>query len=142
MQIMWKTIYRYFFVYVCCNYIRNIWWDLIIENFCLELYVEVATRMRYYTNILLGKNSVRSSVVYSVSVSYFNIGVWYGWNQFSNTWYRFLCIMFIFKSPKVHLRAYVVNTFMFQLVWFSTYQTPMLSPNFYNNAHKTVITIL
>jgi hypothetical protein len=32
------------------------------------------------------------------------------------TWYRFLCIMFIFKSPKVHIRAYVVNTFMFQLV--------------------------
>jgi hypothetical protein len=41
----------------------------------------------------------------------------YGWNQFSNTWYRFMCIMFIFKSPKVHRRAYVVNTFMFQLVW-------------------------
>jgi hypothetical protein len=46
----------------------------------------------------------------------FNIGVWYGWNQLSNTWYRFLCIMFIFKSPRIHLRAYVVNTFMFQLV--------------------------
>ena len=32
--------------------------DLFIENFCLELYVEVATRMRYYIKILPGKNSV------------------------------------------------------------------------------------
>jgi hypothetical protein len=38
-------------------FFRTIWWDLIIANFCLELYVEVATRMRYYTNILLEKNS-------------------------------------------------------------------------------------
>ena len=30
----------------------------MIENFCLELYVEVATRMRYYTNIIKKKNSV------------------------------------------------------------------------------------
>jgi hypothetical protein len=28
----------------------------------------------------------------------------------------FLCIMSIFKSPRVHQRAWVVNTFMFQLV--------------------------
>jgi hypothetical protein len=33
------------------------------------------------------------------------------WNPFNNTWYRFLCIMFIFKSPRVHLRECVVNTF-------------------------------
>jgi hypothetical protein len=43
------------FVAVCCNYIRNIWWDLIIEDFCLEPYVEVATRIRYYTNIIKRK---------------------------------------------------------------------------------------
>ena len=36
-------------------FFRNIWWDLIIENFCLELYVEVATRMRYYTKFYLEK---------------------------------------------------------------------------------------
>ena len=46
---------------VCCNY--------ILSKYLMGLNVEVATRMRYYTNILLGKNSVRSSVVYSVSVS-------------------------------------------------------------------------
>jgi hypothetical protein len=42
------------FVYPCAVtiFFRNIWWDLIIENFCLEPYVEVATRMRYYTNII------------------------------------------------------------------------------------------
>jgi hypothetical protein len=51
MQIMWKTIYRYVFVYVCCNYIRNIWWDLFIENSCLELYVEISSI--YYENVNL-----------------------------------------------------------------------------------------
>jgi hypothetical protein len=25
------------------NYIRNIWWDLFIENSCLELYVEISS---------------------------------------------------------------------------------------------------
>ena len=39
-------------------FFRNIWCDLIIENFCLELYVEVATKMRYYTNNIKKKNSV------------------------------------------------------------------------------------
>jgi hypothetical protein len=33
---------------VCCNCqysleIQNIWWDLIIEDFCLELYVELSS---------------------------------------------------------------------------------------------------
>ena len=42
------------FLYPCAVtiFFRNVWWDLIIENFCLEPYLEVATRMRYYTNII------------------------------------------------------------------------------------------
>ena len=63
---------QHIFVYPCAVtiFFRNIWWNLIIENFCLGLYVEVATRMRYYTNIIKEKKlRVRSAVVYSVSVS-------------------------------------------------------------------------
>ena len=47
------------FLYPCAVtiFFRNIWWDLIIENFCLELYVEVATRLRYYTNCLKFKRT-------------------------------------------------------------------------------------
>jgi hypothetical protein len=29
-------------------FFRNIWWDLIIENFCLELYVELSSIFFYY----------------------------------------------------------------------------------------------
>ena len=45
------------FLYPCAVtiFFRTIWWDLIIEHFCLEPYVEVATRMRYYTNIIIKK---------------------------------------------------------------------------------------
>jgi hypothetical protein len=40
--------YTDIFVHVCynCQYsveIQIIWWDLIIENFCLELYVELSS---------------------------------------------------------------------------------------------------
>ena len=54
---MWGK--KLIFLYTCAVtiFFRNIWWDLTIENFCLERYVEVATRMRYYTNILLGKQT-------------------------------------------------------------------------------------
>ena len=66
---MWGKQQIFFYPCAVTIFFGNIWWDLIIENFGLELYVEVATRMMYYTNILLGKNSVWSFVVYSVSVS-------------------------------------------------------------------------
>ena len=47
------------FLYPCVVtiFFRTIWWDLIIENFCLEPYVEVATKMRYYTNIIMRKTN-------------------------------------------------------------------------------------
>ena len=50
---------QHIFLYPCAVtiFFRNIWWDLIIENFCLEHYVEVATRMRYYTNCLKFKRT-------------------------------------------------------------------------------------
>ena len=46
---------QHIFVYLCTVtiFFRTIWWDLIIENFCLEPYVEVATKMRSYTNIIM-----------------------------------------------------------------------------------------
>ena len=40
------------FVHVYCQYsfeIQNIWWNLIIEYFCLELYVELSS---YEDNVL------------------------------------------------------------------------------------------
>ena len=46
---------------MCCNYqysfeIQNIWWDLIIEQFCLELYVELSSyEDEVLHHILLGK---------------------------------------------------------------------------------------
>jgi hypothetical protein len=49
------------FVHVCCNSqysfeIQNIWWDLIIENFCLELYLELSSyEDEVLYQILLGK---------------------------------------------------------------------------------------
>jgi hypothetical protein len=46
------------FLYTCAvavNILSKYLVALIIENVCLDLYVEVTTRMRYYTNILLGK---------------------------------------------------------------------------------------
>jgi hypothetical protein len=51
----------YMFVHVCCNCqynfeIQNIWWDLIIEHFCFELYVELSSyEDEVLYQILLGK---------------------------------------------------------------------------------------
>ena len=55
MQIMSKKQQLFLYPRAVTIFFRTIWWDLIIENFCLEPYVEVATRMRYYTNIIKKK---------------------------------------------------------------------------------------
>ena len=59
--------YTDIFVHMCCNCphsfeIQNIWWDLIIEIFCLELFVELSSyEDEVLYQILLGKNSMYRS---------------------------------------------------------------------------------
>ena len=58
---LYEKQYTDIFVHVCCFEIQNIWWDLILGNFCLELYVELSSyEDEVLYKILLGKTVYRS----------------------------------------------------------------------------------
>ena len=64
-----KKQYIDMFEPVCCNCpysfeIQNIWWDLIIENFCLGLYVELSSYDdEALYQILLEKKTLLNSII-------------------------------------------------------------------------------